>query len=196
MGARREGLPGKRTPDGILTRLRNTAIGDIVAAIEALPDARTIDLGLLLLELSEETATELSRGIRHICASSRRDGKTHDITIGLGDSSDGLTVHCTVADLPSAQQLLQTHCEGRKYSQKADRWFGLALWPDESLRFGVQLEFPWAHDDRLQRVVEQLPKAPVRRPSASVSKRVSKTGRNEPCPCGSGRKYKRCCLVG
>lgn len=22
-----------------------------------------------------------------------------------------------------------------------------------------------------------------------------KTGRNEPCPCGSGKKYKRCCLV-
>jgi tetratricopeptide (TPR) repeat protein len=23
---------------------------------------------------------------------------------------------------------------------------------------------------------------------------MSKIGRNEPCPCGSGRKYKRCCL--
>ena len=21
-----------------------------------------------------------------------------------------------------------------------------------------------------------------------------KTGRNEPCPCGSGKKYKKCCL--
>jgi len=23
---------------------------------------------------------------------------------------------------------------------------------------------------------------------------VTKIGRNEPCPCGSGRKYKKCCL--
>jgi uncharacterized protein len=23
--------------------------------------------------------------------------------------------------------------------------------------------------------------------------RKPKTGRNDPCPCGSGRKYKRCC---
>ena len=23
--------------------------------------------------------------------------------------------------------------------------------------------------------------------------KVAKTGRNEPCPCGSGRKYKQCC---
>ncbi|MEM0143177.1 MAG: SEC-C metal-binding domain-containing protein [Candidatus Parvarchaeum sp.] len=21
-----------------------------------------------------------------------------------------------------------------------------------------------------------------------------KTGRNEPCPCGSGKKYKKCCM--
>jgi uncharacterized protein len=26
-----------------------------------------------------------------------------------------------------------------------------------------------------------------------TSRRASKTGRNDPCPCGSGRKYKRCC---
>jgi tetratricopeptide (TPR) repeat protein len=24
---------------------------------------------------------------------------------------------------------------------------------------------------------------------------MAKTGRNDPCPCGSGQKYKRCCLV-
>ncbi len=23
---------------------------------------------------------------------------------------------------------------------------------------------------------------------------MSKPGRNDPCPCGSGQKYKRCCL--
>jgi hypothetical protein len=23
--------------------------------------------------------------------------------------------------------------------------------------------------------------------------RVAKAGRNDPCPCGSGKKYKRCC---
>lgn len=25
--------------------------------------------------------------------------------------------------------------------------------------------------------------------------RVLKTGRNDPCPCGSGKKYKKCCMV-
>jgi hypothetical protein len=26
------------------------------------------------------------------------------------------------------------------------------------------------------------------------SKTLPKVGRNEPCPCGSGKKYKKCCL--
>jgi len=29
--------------------------------------------------------------------------------------------------------------------------------------------------------------------SSSAPARSNKVGRNEPCPCGSGRKYKRCC---
>ena len=30
-------------------------------------------------------------------------------------------------------------------------------------------------------------------PSSNPRAQVAKTGRNEPCPCGSGRKYKLCC---
>lgn len=31
---------------------------------------------------------------------------------------------------------------------------------------------------------------------APLIRAVPKVGRNEPCPCGSGRKYKHCCLAG
>jgi hypothetical protein len=30
--------------------------------------------------------------------------------------------------------------------------------------------------------------------SAKVIQMFTMVGRNEPCPCGSGRKYKKCCL--
>ena len=33
-------------------------------------------------------------------------------------------------------------------------------------------------------------------PPTPVRSRAEKVGRNDPCPCGSGRKYKRCCLDG
>ena len=34
------------------------------------------------------------------------------------------------------------------------------------------------------------------KPAGSIPKRMSgkiKIGRNDPCPCGSGKKYKKCC---
>jgi len=34
----------------------------------------------------------------------------------------------------------------------------------------------------------------VRPPLMTVHRRTPKIGRNDPCPCGSGKKYKKCCL--
>jgi preprotein translocase subunit SecA len=34
----------------------------------------------------------------------------------------------------------------------------------------------------------------TRRPSATVVKDGARVGRNDPCPCGSGKKYKNCCM--
>jgi hypothetical protein len=56
MMVRREGAPGPRTPDGILTRLKGTRVGAIVKAIESRPDSATISLGLNLLMLAENAA--------------------------------------------------------------------------------------------------------------------------------------------
>ena len=45
----------------------------------------------------------------------------------------------------------------------------------------------WACFQPERTVVRQVaPREPVRRPA--------KVGRNDPCPCGSGKKYKKCCL--
>ena len=35
----------------------------------------------------------------------------------------------------------------------------------------------------------------LRRQRVAAAKKDHKIGRNEPCPCGSGKKYKKCCLV-
>jgi SEC-C motif-containing protein len=35
---------------------------------------------------------------------------------------------------------------------------------------------------------------PVRQGPAPIRSTQAKVGRNDPCPCGSGKKYKQCCL--
>ncbi|MEM6793605.1 MAG: SEC-C metal-binding domain-containing protein [Acidobacteriota bacterium] len=37
------------------------------------------------------------------------------------------------------------------------------------------------------------PRCQCCRPRVPVVRGGPKIGRNEPCPCGSGRKYKKCC---
>ena len=34
---------------------------------------------------------------------------------------------------------------------------------------------------------------PITTPGISTSEAAKKVGRNDPCPCGSGKKYKKCC---
>ena len=36
---------------------------------------------------------------------------------------------------------------------------------------------------------------PLREGPAPVKSTAPRVGRNDPCPCGSGKKYKHCCLV-
>ncbi|MFP4600535.1 MAG: SEC-C metal-binding domain-containing protein [Persicimonas sp.] len=55
------------------------------------------------------------------------------------------------------------------------------------------------HDTRLERLINDEVPMPSRLPTAGSSQTYVKdeaedVGRNDPCPCGSGKKYKRCCL--
>lgn len=60
-----------------------------------------------------------------------------------------------------------------------------AIASERQARFGRELEQKVARMAR-----ETLPPEPARSPVVS-----EKIGRNEPCPCGSGKKYKKCCLI-
>ena len=46
-------------------------------------------------------------------------------------------------------------------------------------------EFIKKHPERFQ---------PVTPTAQQLNRRPPRVGRNEPCPCGSGRKFKHCCL--
>ena len=188
MWVRHDGVKGERTPVGVLTRFRSTAVGRIVSAIEASPERSIIDFGLLLLSLNEKAVLDASDGIAQIAEMTRRDADKHDLTLGFESPNTGFTVHCTPAPLSSAKAQLQSHCESRKYIAKAGTWFGICLEPsDESIRFGFKLEYEWRLDKRLERKTQSVPGA-----LGVAAGRNGRVGRNDPCPCESGRKFKKC----
>ncbi len=196
MLARREGIPGKRTPDGILTRFSATALGRLMRAIEASRTTATIDFGFLLLTLSEDTVIDVSKAIDQIAQRAMTDGKHHDFTAGFSQDGTGFTIHCNNDPEDVALERLQRHCALRKYTEQAKTWFGVCLRPhDQFLRFGINLDSPWQQSNDMDILVKGMRKTGSLQTTMPQSRsKKTKVGRNTPCPCGSEKKYKKCCL--
>ena len=197
MTVRREGLTGRRTPRGFLDRFGRTPTGRILASLERGDQPWHLDLGLLLLTLSGRTLADLDAGLVRLAARARREGRRQDVSLVLGDGSVGLTVHCGPEPTVDGLDALRGHCERRKYVEGAGTWFGLLLRSADGLpAAGLTLRRPWERDDALDLATRAM--APRRgegarhRGAAGVTS--PKVGRNAQCPCGSGRKHKRCCL--
>lgn len=190
MMVRRDGVDGEKTPDGILTRFEGTPFAKIITEIEHQPDSVAIDLGLMLLELDEDIVRRINVHIDQILKRTASDGGFHDMTIiGLSAAFCGLTVHCSLLGDIAAATRLRAHCAMRKYSQKANNWFGIALRPDGSIHLVAELKKTWKFDREMETIVaNSLSAGPL---NAGARE---KPGRNHRCPCGSGKKYKHCCI--
>lgn len=198
MAVRRAGVQGAATPGGVLTRCGKTTLGRVVKEIEARAAPATIDLGFLLLAMSESAVTEMSRVVDRLAARTRADGKLHDATFAFKGGS-GITFHCTDDPEHVAGPRLESYCARRKYREKAGEWFGLCMsssGPD--VRFGVSLVDPWIQDENMDEKTKGMPApVPIDQALQALMKgrnQAKKIGRNDPCPCGSGRKFKKCCL--
>lgn len=195
MMVRRDGVSGKATPDGILTRLKKTTLWRLVDGIENREDPTTVDLGFMLLTLAEDTIDKISKAIDRMVAMFRSDCKHHDLTFAISEGNTGLTIHCN-DDTPNiAIERLGSHCERRKYTQRADNWFGVCITPSDglSIRFGVRLDYKWKQSKKMDEVLKDLPDG---QKVGNFDPRFTgrKIERNQLCPCGSGIKYKKCCI--
>ena len=136
--------------------------------------------------------------IDKIAALAAKDGKQHDVTVSDSKNGTGLTVHCNSLPAALAAPKLKRHCELRKYSVRADQWFGLAIQSNSAaVRFALVLDYPWQQHEAMDAAVAKMPKAqPIESLRTFAKSRATrkKIGRNEPCPCGSGLKYKKCHL--
>ncbi|MEW4468428.1 SEC-C metal-binding domain-containing protein [Parasphingorhabdus sp. JC815] len=193
MTVRREGLYGERTPKGILTEFKGTIYDRIIRSIEHRPDPNLIDLGFMLLTLDSKTIKQINDGISLITRQSRNDNKQHDISLCFDDGKSGLTVHCSRLSNSEAFEKLNRHCRLRKYAQHAHSWFGLVVRVEDGLpKFGVNLSFPWKQNSKFDQATKGMDTTGAKSLNGINSK--SKVGRNKPCPCGSGLKFKKCCI--
>lgn len=197
MLVRRDNLHGDDTPVGILTKMRGTRYESLIKEIEARADPATLELGFHLLEMDEDACRNVHLVLETITRQSHLDGKRHDITLATSAPPSGVTFHCNPTPSAEAIAVLETYCAKRKYQQRASQWFGVSVDPAGQVQFGVTLDYPWEASEEMDRLTADM-KLPsnVRDtlPQHSREVRRRKLGRNDPCHCGSGLKYKRCCL--
>ncbi|MDC5220775.1 SEC-C metal-binding domain-containing protein [Acinetobacter baumannii] len=206
MLARREGMNVLRTPDGLLTLEHEyKLIGSLLKELKYSASPKAQKLGFLLLSLSRMTLKQLDDAIKKM-VDAFSYGKEHsDITIGISEGNTGLTIHCNDIEIIESSIQLKDYCKFRKYSTKADSWIGLIYSPSElKIRLIDYDDRPWKKDAQMDQVVEVREAQLAKRPTINKGKNpfglstmireMSKIGRNEQCPCGSGKKYKKCCL--
>lgn len=193
MNVRRRGLPGSGTPNGILTRNLENPLGRILVAVDRTERSDVHQLGEFILNLCSDTWVFINKTLSTVIARTKRDAKNHDVTVPLEQDGAGMTVHCNDDDENTAFNALTAHCEIRKYVHQADRWFGVCLSSRGEVRFAIGHIKPWQTDSRLESEAKNLKVRSANR-WIDPSGRRTKLGRNSPCPCGSGSKYKKCCL--
>ena len=193
MAVRRDGVPGERMPPGILTLTKGSAYARLIAQIDNDPRGDLVDLGFMLLQMSGEAAAQLSQGIDYATHRARETGAVHDVSMGSGKDA-GITVHSSYRPFQEGIERLQVHVLAKKYQQKAPSWFGVAVHPDDqSLLYGYNAQFEWEHDEALEEAAHSMSSG-LGMKFENGKPRKRKIGRNDPCPCGSGKKYKKCHL--
>lgn len=151
MAARRIGLPGARTPRGILTVIEGRWLDRILGIIEEQPHEAMVELGLRLYELSARSLTTLAEGVDRVVLGAQRKGRS-DFSIGFCET--GLTVHASSDAHDEAALRLEFHCLVRKYDTRSERWFGLSLDAQSGfVRIGGKVEFPWVVDLEMEDAV-------------------------------------------
>lgn len=190
---RREKYPGKETPEGILTRFQNTIFDKLIKQITHFEHPEAVNLGLILLTCGGEFINRFNRDMNRLLKLVKSDGKGHDISILLYNNC-GLTIHINFDPEISAQKILKSHCERRKYIARATDWFGICLNPVTlDIRLALSLSYKWEYSEQIEHAIKPLI-AHQEKVAKSGKKKKRKIGRNELCPCRSGKKYKKCCI--
>jgi hypothetical protein len=164
-------------------------IEEILAQLRKIDDDHSRSVGFETLDLSKNQLIAIARLLR--------DFRNAELTFGrirrVAADVDGLLIVGTAATGVSAEEFIERSKEIfaiEKYNRKSQRGFLLSVAPkreDSVFEFIDYSEQPWVYDARIEKLIGDQP--------AKVLTANAKRKPNQPCFCGSGRKFKKCCAA-
>ena len=196
--AARGGWQKSKSADRLFNSWKNPDFDDLVHDVKSVirqpePDIPAEDIVFFLYDIAGRRADQLINAVNECKRLTKLDGKRRDARL-LMDGSAGTTF----VSFPEPQHPMQAElfrkewlaiAMAHKYRSKADEWLLLASFensPVSFVLFGYMNE-PWEYDAEFDRAVEDTLVI-----GKSLGGKRKKVSRNHACPCGSGRKYKRC----
>ena len=151
------------------------------------PGARWIAFSLLAM--SDRALGSIAKSLREVRKATLTPGMFRRVSY-----QDGDTVISIIASLDLPLTMLRERTETRaileKYRRKTSKSIGIGIEVTDNKRpfhCAVWSEGPWQYDETVEKALENEPRF-----EPAPGQKLP--GRNEPCFCGSGKKFKKCCL--
>lgn len=190
--------------DSIKSAWKNEKFDSFLKQIKSVPEEKITDVIFHLYDLSSEMRSKLVNMIMESKTKTWRDGKHHDFACFFSTEdgpSFGITYFSSETDsLDEVKNRLSVLCSVRKYTSKSRTWLGLGSIKSSRSAFDllIYMDSAWEYDEALEEKSKHfadLSKLKEKfEPNPMPQYQTTKTGRNDPCPCGSGKKYKKCHL--
>lgn len=146
-----------------------------------------------LLRLINERISTQNKMIKAKKQETLIDHKNHNFSFIINSTNSGFTYVSHKSNFP---RLLQKDLTGlttaRKYKHKLNKWIGLgSLYSssDDRIDLAVYHNYAWFNDPVMEKTSNEVLEAS----GVMTTSSGHKIGRNDPCPCNSGKKYKKCC---
>ncbi|MBK1830779.1 SEC-C domain-containing protein [Verrucomicrobiaceae bacterium R5-34] len=146
-------------------------------------------IAFALLGLSTEGVQRFSDSIEELRKQAVGGGKVGRVSF-MEDDLVVSVIGGKGLSLPELRKQAASRCALEKHRLKTGHSLTLGLRVEDQVKpfdCACWLEGPWEEDPDMDAMIQaERPKFP---PGLKLP------GRNEPCPCGSGRKFKKCCLA-
>jgi len=184
----RGSVPRTGAADKLRSKWKNADFAELINQVKSTKEPRFTDAVFFLYDLAGKGADDTIAALRLTKRKTQADQRPHDARLPLTEFRSGVTILCEPNSTSTLRSKLLGLAEVAKYKSNADLWLGLGcLATSEGLVDAVVFaNYEWTYDPNLENLAAQL-RGKLMTPDGG------KIGRNEPCPCKSGKKFKRCC---
>lgn len=181
--------PKTNAENRLFHQWRNEGFEKLVHDVKMMDHPGITDVVFLLCDLAGPGADTLLEGIDKTKQATLRDGELHTVSFPLPRHNRGITFVSYPKTVTHFKENFRGFATARKHEGNADEWLALASRSDSSRSFDAiwyskDAWRPNSDSDKLAKI--------YLKPGQAVNVDDRKVGRNAPCPCGSGLKYKRC----